>query len=147
MRSPGHYVVLTIRTYAPRGFCAFLSYKHSPEVTFPRLAGKFCDHQEPSLFLSCCYTPSWSNTAAHAPSIMSAFQLEGKKKRMLKCISPFKNKNKNKTSKKFQPPLLPMCRTSAKRPYLATSHIGKYSLDPGSEKLGLWCKVRGMNRY
>lgn len=111
-------------------------------MTFPRLAGKFRDHQEPSLFLSCCYTPSWSNTAAHAPSIMSAFQLEGRKKWMLKCISPFKKQTNKQTSKKFQPPLLPICRTSAKRPYLATSHIGRYSLDPGSEKLGLWCEVR-----
>lgn len=65
----------------------FLSYKCSPEVNLPRSVGRFHDHQETSLLLSCCYTPSWSNVAAHAPAIMFAFQLEGWKKGMLKCTS------------------------------------------------------------
>ena len=58
---------------------------------------------------------------------------------MLKCTFRCKKKS---TSKKFQPPLLAICRTSAEWPYLATGQIGKYSLDLCSEKLGLRCKVR-----
>lgn len=64
-----------------------LTPKCGLEVSLPEPAGRVHDHQE-LRFLSSRFTPPRSSTAVSAPALLHAFQPEGRKRGMLKGISP-----------------------------------------------------------